>query len=68
MALRNGCDPGPEREAIAEGVTRMSWRCPADGAVELIVVDGGEHGWLIESAPASMSELLWAFFSRFAMS
>lgn len=68
MALRNGCDPGPESEAIAEGVTRMSWRCPADGAVELIVVDGGEHGWLIESAPASMSDLTWAFFRRFAMS
>ena len=68
MALRNGCDPGPASEALGEGVTRLSWPCPAGGSVELVVVDGGEHGWLIDSAPASMSELMWAFFRRFAIS
>ena len=67
MALRNGCDPGPESAALGETVTRMVWRCPAEGSVELVVVDGGEHGWLIDSDPASMSELMWTFFSRFAL-
>jgi polyhydroxybutyrate depolymerase len=67
MALRNGCDPGSSSEAIAEGVTRMLWSCPDDSPVELLVVDGGEHSWLIESAPASMTELMWVFFRRFAL-
>jgi polyhydroxybutyrate depolymerase len=67
MALRNGCDPGPESEALAEAVTRMIWRCPADSPVELIVVEGGDHSWMIDTAPVSASDLMWAFFERFAL-
>jgi polyhydroxybutyrate depolymerase len=67
MALRNGCDPGPESEAIAEDVIRMSWRCSAASPVELIVVEGGDHSWMIDTAPVSASDLMWAFFERFAL-
>lgn len=67
VAVRNGCQPGPAAEPVAEAVDRLVWTCPDQADVELIVVDGGEHAWLIESAPASTSDLMWSFFERFAL-
>lgn len=41
-----GCAPEPTEEAVADGVTRQAWGgCDDDVAVELYVIDGGEHTW-----------------------
>jgi polyhydroxybutyrate depolymerase len=45
-AAHDGCDPEPAASPAAGGVTRQVWSgCEDDVAVELYVIDGGEHTW-----------------------
>jgi polyhydroxybutyrate depolymerase len=45
-ARRYGCDAGPgEADRVAGDVRRLDYRCPPGAAVELVVVEGGGHGW-----------------------
>jgi polyhydroxybutyrate depolymerase len=45
-ADHNGCGQGPDESSVADGVTRQTWSaCEDDRAVELYVIDGGEHTW-----------------------
>lgn len=42
----DGCETEPTEEPVADGVTRQVWGGCDDGvAVELYVIDGGEHTW-----------------------
>ncbi len=74
-AVRNGCAPTPNEEAIAADVTLLRFDCPAGDEVELYRVEGGGHSWpgsafsvQIESivGPTTMSidatALMWQFF------
>jgi hypothetical protein len=42
-AERNGCEPEPVAELIGEGVERLSWNCPTEGDVGLVIIDGLGH-------------------------
>jgi polyhydroxybutyrate depolymerase len=55
-AARYGCDgePAPARRVAAD-VRRLAYRCPAGAAVELVVVEGGGHGW-----PGANADPGWA--------
>jgi len=58
-------------EVVSEGVERLTWRCPADGEVGLIVVDGLGHTWLLalqrSERRVDANETPWAFFERHSM-
>jgi len=45
-AGHDGCDPAPDTSTVTDGVTLETWTgCEDDVAVELYVIDGGEHTW-----------------------
>ncbi|HEY5143965.1 MAG TPA: PHB depolymerase family esterase [Solirubrobacteraceae bacterium] len=44
-AALNRCAAVPGRAAVASGVVRSLWRCPAGVAVELLTIVGGGHTW-----------------------
>ena len=79
-AERNGCEPEPEDEAVAEQVIRRVYRCPDDAAVEFVVVEGGGHSWPSSEFSRSIerivgpttfeidaTEEVWRFFQRFRL-
>lgn len=45
VAKRNGCTQEASAESLADGIERLSWSCPPGGETELVVIDGGGHGW-----------------------
>lgn len=58
-AAHDGCAPEPATEAVADGVTRQTWSgCDDDVAVELYVIDGGEHTWPGSTGMDAVSGLL----------
>jgi polyhydroxybutyrate depolymerase len=74
-AVRNGCSPTPSVRKVTSDVTLISFRCPANGTVELYRVTGGGHAWpgsllskSITSAVGkvtytiSANTIMWAFF------
>ena len=62
MAVRNGCEAEPVVEVISEGVERLSWTCPPEGDVGLVVVEGLGHVW--PHAPVDAGDMLWEFFEQ----
>lgn len=79
-AKQNGCDPKPTDHQLTDTVLTRTYDCPADGAVEFVVLQGGGHSWpgsefskAVERVvgPTDMSidadELIWAFFQRFQL-
>jgi polyhydroxybutyrate depolymerase len=54
-AKRNDCRPNPNRRAIGTDVTQITYRCPADAAVELYRVNGGGHTWPGSRVSASLA-------------
>jgi polyhydroxybutyrate depolymerase len=71
----NGCEGSPDREAVADDVTRVTFPCPPEGDVVLYRVDGGGHTWPGSefsrgigsvTGPTTFSidanEEMWAFF------
>jgi polyhydroxybutyrate depolymerase len=77
-AGRNGCDDAvPEKEAVADDVTLLSFACPRGAEAELYRVEGGGHSWpgsaflanvedIVGRTTMSISanEVMWAFFER----
>jgi polyhydroxybutyrate depolymerase len=74
-ATRNGCDPKPTDEQIADDVTLHAFPCPAGADAELYEIKGGGHTWpgsdfskAIESSvgPTTFSidanDVMWDFF------
>lgn len=79
-AEHNGCEATPADEDLTETVLLRTWDCPAEGATEFAVLDGGGHTWpgsefskpLVAIMGATddsidANELIWAFFQRFAL-
>ena len=68
MALRYGCEPDPVVEVVEEGVERLTWSCPPEAAVELVVIEGGPHSWQPGWRPVGdwydTSEAVWEFFEQ----
>lgn len=55
-AGRYGCGDEPRgAEPVVEDVRRVAYRCPDGAAVELLVVEGGGHGW-----PGANADPGWA--------
>jgi polyhydroxybutyrate depolymerase len=72
MAVRNGCEPEPVAEVIREGVERLSWNCPTEGDVGLVVIDGWGHAWPGAFAATNdrgvhAGQMLWEFFEQHPM-
>jgi polyhydroxybutyrate depolymerase len=78
-ARGNGCEGSPEREDVADDVTRVTFPCPHDGQVVLYRVDGGGHTWpgsefsrAIEVVTGhttfsiDANEVMWRFFEDHA--
>jgi len=76
-AARNGCDPGPAEERVADDVVLMMFDCPPGAEVELYTVEGGGHTWpgsdfsvVIEGAVGATTfsidanEVMWEFFEQ----
>ena len=76
-AERNGCDPTPEEQAVADDVTLIRYSCPAKADVQLYAIDGGGHTWpgskvmvgleqYIGPTTLSISatEIMWKFFQQ----
>lgn len=79
-AERNGCDPEPTDERIAESIIHRVYDCPEGADVEFYVVEGGGHTWPgsefsegIEhiTGPTTFeidwNEIAWEFFQRHAL-
>jgi|GEM_PF-1235620 len=66
IAVRNGCEPEPTSESVADDVERLTWACPEGAEVELVVIDGGTHVW--PTLPTlDASELMWDFFEQHSL-
>jgi polyhydroxybutyrate depolymerase len=77
-AGRNGCDDtAPEKEAVADDVTFVSFACPVGAEAELYRVEGGGHSWpgsellanvenVVGHTTMSISanEVMWEFFEQ----
>lgn len=75
-AGHDGCDPEPAATEVTDGVALETWSgCDDDVAVELYVIDGGEHTWPGSSGmdgyaellgpvsdPIDATDLIWDFF------
>ena len=74
-AVRNGCEPEPREEPVADDVTRVRFDCPVPVDVELYRVADGGHAWPgseFSAAVASFvgrttmaisaTEIMWEFF------
>jgi polyhydroxybutyrate depolymerase len=75
-AERNGCDDAaPDREAVADDVTVLSFACPVGAEAALYRVEGGGHTWpgsellanvenVVGHTAISISanEVMWEFF------
>lgn len=78
IAQRNGCDPEPQVEQVAEHVLERTWTsCADDAEVVFYEIEGGGHSWpggLVNPAldgvmgqttqEISANELMWDFFVR----
>jgi len=77
FAARNGCEPGPTSEFIAEDVERLTWACPAGAEVALIAAHGDGHSWPGSAYTAAggqkttmeidANETIWDFFEQHPM-
>jgi polyhydroxybutyrate depolymerase len=69
MAVRNGCEAGSIVEVLSEGVDRLSWTCPAEGEVGLVIIDGWGHSWPRPSIARGVDagQMLWEFFEQHPM-
>lgn len=76
----NGCTGKPTETAVTNTVTARVWDCPADGATEFLIIDGGGHSWpgsefskalkrIMGPTDTSIdaNEVIWNFFQRFAL-
>lgn len=76
-ARRNGCAETFTEQPVTAHVRLLAWEaCPADGSVELYVVEGGGHTWPGSAADAAFqagglttmeidaTDLVWQFFAR----
>lgn len=75
----NGCEPEPTDTDLSDTALLRTYDCPADAAVEFIVLEGGGHSWpgsefsaslegvIGATDPLSANETMWAFFQRFAL-
>lgn len=73
-AKRDGCATSPSSQAVASGVTRISYSCPNGAAVQLYRISGGGHTWpgsfLAAKQKAlgyttlaiSANQIIWSFF------
>jgi polyhydroxybutyrate depolymerase len=74
-AERNGCDPEPEDQAVADDVVVETYPCPVGADVQLYRIEGGGHTWpgsefsasieeIVGSTTMSISanEVMWEFF------
>ena len=58
-AAHDGCDPEPKGSPVVKGVTLQAWGGCRDGvAVNLYVIDGGEHTWPGSTGMAAYTSLL----------
>ena len=77
IAARNGCEPGPTSEFIAEDVERLTWTCPEGAEVALIAAHGDGHSWPGSAYTAAdgekttmeidANETIWDFFEQHPM-
>jgi len=77
IAARNGCEPGPTSESIAEDVERLTWTCPEGAEVALIAAHGDGHSWPGSAYTAAdgekttmeidANETIWDFFEQHPM-
>ena len=77
IAARNGCEPGPTSELIAEGVERLTWTCPEGAEVAFVAAHGDGHSWPGSAYTAAdgqkttmeidATELIWDFFEQHPM-
>jgi polyhydroxybutyrate depolymerase len=78
--LDNGCEPDPDDTELSDTALLRTFDCPAEGAVEFIVLEGGGHTWPGSELSVSLegvmgatdltvsaNELIWAFFQRFSL-
>jgi polyhydroxybutyrate depolymerase len=78
-AEANGCGE-PTDSDLTDTVIRRVWDCPAEGATEFLIVEGGGHSWPGSEFSAQLekvmgptdqsidaNELMWAFFQRFQL-
>jgi polyhydroxybutyrate depolymerase len=81
-ATRNGCtDVSPHDDRIATDVTRRTFACSPDGAVQLYIIKGGGHSWPGSPVTASLENVvgrtttsisanavMWIFFNAHPLS
>lgn len=76
----NGCTGDPTDDQLTDTVTVRTWDCPADGATEFVIIDGGGHSWPGSEFSKALkrvmgptddsivaNELIWDFFQRFSL-
>lgn len=74
-AERNGCEPEPTEEPVAEDVVLVTFDCPNGADVELYRIEGGGHTWpgsdfmlgavdLVGTTTMAIdaNEIMWEFF------
>ncbi len=79
-AVRNGCRPDPTDTKVTDTVIHRVWSCPAGADVEFYIIEGGGHSWPGSEFSKSIgkivgpttfdinaTDLIWAFFQRFAL-
>jgi polyhydroxybutyrate depolymerase len=75
----NGCGDSTDSQ-LTDTVIRRVWDCPAEGASEFLIIEGGGHTWPGSEFSAQLervmgatdmsidaNEQMWAFFQRFAL-
>ena len=73
LAVRDGCEREPVTDRVSGDAERLTWSCPGEMDVQLVVVDGGGHDWPRSGpgpadAPGASprkvdaSRLIWDFF------
>lgn len=77
IAARNGCEPGPTSEFIAEDVERLTWTCPKGAEVAFVAAHGDGHSWPGSAYTAAdgqettmeidANEMIWEFFEQHPM-
>jgi polyhydroxybutyrate depolymerase len=77
----DGCDPGSgSDDGVSDEVTRRTFDCPDEVAVEFLIVEGGGHSWPGSDFSRSIEAIVgptttdidanaeaWEFFQRFAL-
>lgn len=79
-AAQNGCKDTFTETKLTDTVTSRVYDCPADGAVEFQIIEGGGHSWPHSEFSKAVermvgptdftinaNDLIWAFFQRFQL-